>query len=342
MSDPHWLPLNVVEAAIPAMERLHVSRVARGEAPSRQTQVGFVEAYRYAEGSPEIMHRLPARPGESWADRRAAFVRRHVAQAEANGEPWFRGGRPTRRLLGLVAWAFVPDEAAEELGAWLDAGAPTGAKRNAPDAAARAKRRADLLVRTIPPVDADLIDAFNALVLNGSAKPAQVLQEHIAAAVPDLALNGLLSIVRTEAQHGIFGGDWPVYTVKVTPTGKSAADRVKRAQAALRALDAEEEERAAPPPQGAQISLFGARSNPASGSVAPVIGVALDPERMSAAEIRRVTAEAHRVGFTEPRQALGFTYLLDPRTPIRSLDRATLRADDSGAGWSYLLGLTRE
>lgn len=99
-----WLDLDTVEAAIPAMEERDVSQVARSDR-------GFIAQYAAAEGDPDDL-------SDVWRDKRNAFLARHIAQASANGEPWWRNGEPTRRHLALVAWAYSPTRAKFER--WVD------------------------------------------------------------------------------------------------------------------------------------------------------------------------------------------------------------------------------
>lgn len=90
-----YLSLAKVEKWIPEAEGLGVSRVARGPR-------GFVQAYRRARG------RVAALPDE-WVRRRYAFLARHLAQVDRNSETLFHtDGRPTRRHLALIMWAFSP------------------------------------------------------------------------------------------------------------------------------------------------------------------------------------------------------------------------------------------
>lgn len=44
----------------------------------------------------------------NWADKRDAFVTRHMAQVKAHGEPLWKDGLPTRRHLALIMWAYSP------------------------------------------------------------------------------------------------------------------------------------------------------------------------------------------------------------------------------------------
>jgi hypothetical protein len=127
-----WLGLDAIEAAIPAMEATGTSEVARGVKPSKQTSVGFIEAYRFAEGDPETMADLPATKTSSWADRRRQFVLRHLAQmrsSDTHGDGFKPDGTPTKRMLGLIAWAYIPPESTAKAKRWYKAGCPMKATR---------------------------------------------------------------------------------------------------------------------------------------------------------------------------------------------------------------------
>ena len=119
-----WLSLRAVEAAVPAMEASGAAAVARGAKASTVTREGFVEAYRAVGGKPARMQTRIARGTESWARRRTNFIKRHMAQVKANKESLFSNGVPTARLLGLIAWAYVPPAAEKRVARWYDAGAP--------------------------------------------------------------------------------------------------------------------------------------------------------------------------------------------------------------------------
>ena len=87
------LPLRTVLAWEPLMEELGVSEVARSPR-------GFLREYE----------RRRSGISEHWRRRREGFVSRHMAQLVGNDEPLYdRLGRPTRRHLALVAWAYSPD-----------------------------------------------------------------------------------------------------------------------------------------------------------------------------------------------------------------------------------------
>jgi hypothetical protein len=77
------------------MRRQGVSEVAR----SRR---GFLTAYRAAGGRAAAL-------SLAWQRKRAAFIARHEAQRRRRREPLFDAqGRPTRRHLALIAWAYSP------------------------------------------------------------------------------------------------------------------------------------------------------------------------------------------------------------------------------------------
>ena len=123
-----WLSLAEVEAALPAMRHFDAARVARGDQQSTQTGDGFLPNYRKARGSKARMKKMQARGSESWFDRRNNFVQRHMAQARKNREKLFQRGVPSKRMLGLIAWAYVPPEWSEAYEEWVEAGWPVRPK----------------------------------------------------------------------------------------------------------------------------------------------------------------------------------------------------------------------
>lgn len=88
-----WMPLDQVLAWEPIAAELGVSKIAR-------SKDGFTRAYETAT--------FPEGLSPYWLDKRERFIARHVAQAKANGEPWFRKGMPTRRHLALIMWGYSP------------------------------------------------------------------------------------------------------------------------------------------------------------------------------------------------------------------------------------------
>jgi hypothetical protein len=81
-----YLPLRIIERYTPEMERLGVSKVARGRG-------GFLTEYRRVGGR-------PSRLVEYWRRKRAGFIARHMAQ--------YRVSRGYRQYLALIAWAYQP------------------------------------------------------------------------------------------------------------------------------------------------------------------------------------------------------------------------------------------
>jgi hypothetical protein len=110
MSYP-WLTLGEAKALMAEAKRRGVSKVARGEVPSKQTREGFMQAYARVRGSKRAMAQRMATNRTTWAQRREGFIARH----KAPGGPWWETvhgvERPTRRHLGLVMWAYSPTPA---------------------------------------------------------------------------------------------------------------------------------------------------------------------------------------------------------------------------------------
>ena len=89
-----YLPLSVIKRYEADMRRLGVSKVARSNR-------GFLTAFKRAGGDPT---KLPP----EWRHKRDAFVARHMAQVKKRDEPLWKDGKPTRRHLALIAWAYSP------------------------------------------------------------------------------------------------------------------------------------------------------------------------------------------------------------------------------------------
>lgn len=94
-----------------------VSKVARGELKSNQTDMGFVEAYEKVKGKKDKLKIFPVKKykpeGQTWLERRNAFNARHLAQMKKNNRPFFETkgkykDTPTRQHLGLIMWAYSP------------------------------------------------------------------------------------------------------------------------------------------------------------------------------------------------------------------------------------------
>jgi hypothetical protein len=82
---------------------------ARGVSKVARSPRGFMAAWKRGEID------------DYWCRRRAAFLKRHVAQAAQSGEVMWKNGQPTRRHLALVMWAWTPTPG--RLAAWLRKGA---------------------------------------------------------------------------------------------------------------------------------------------------------------------------------------------------------------------------
>ena len=111
MKDYSWLSLREVEKFEPLMERKGVSKVARGVQSSKQTREGFMEAYRAVNGSKSKMASRRTGYGDQyWDERRHGFISRHIKQMkkDKHSSGWMPNGEPTRRHLGLIAWAYSP------------------------------------------------------------------------------------------------------------------------------------------------------------------------------------------------------------------------------------------
>lgn len=89
-----FLPLATIKRYEIQAKKRGVSEVARG--PS-----GFLPAYKRAKSAAK----LP----DDWKAKREGFIARHMAQVEDRNEPlWDIDGRPSRRHLALIMWAYSP------------------------------------------------------------------------------------------------------------------------------------------------------------------------------------------------------------------------------------------
>lgn len=99
--------------AMPAVAQAQVSLVARGEKASKQTDLGFMQAFYQAQGRKErLANMLTGRNDtETWLKRRHDFVHRHMQQVRSRKEKLWKKGKPTDRHLALIAWAYSPSPA---------------------------------------------------------------------------------------------------------------------------------------------------------------------------------------------------------------------------------------
>ena len=106
------VPLSLAKKFESLARERGVSRVARGEVKSTQTDGGFFEWAKKLDGSVIRLGRQPVRAGskQTWWQRRNAFCARHLAQQrkqdsvgalEKSGK---YAGLPSRRELGLIMW----------------------------------------------------------------------------------------------------------------------------------------------------------------------------------------------------------------------------------------------
>lgn len=86
------LSLRTVHKWEPLAEELGVSKVAR----SNRGFLAALETHGW-RGLPPW-----------WKKRRENFIKRHMAQVRKRREPLMKNGRPTRRHLALIMWAYSP------------------------------------------------------------------------------------------------------------------------------------------------------------------------------------------------------------------------------------------
>lgn len=90
-----FLPLRFVERWVVAAREENVAEARKGSG-------SFLAAYRRAKGRPE-------RLTENWHEARERFLKKEIAAIKLSGEHLFdRKGRPTRRHLSMILWAFSP------------------------------------------------------------------------------------------------------------------------------------------------------------------------------------------------------------------------------------------
>lgn len=89
-----WMSLKAISKYTSTAKKKGVSKVARSPR-------GFMSVYKRAGGR---VSRVPAR----WRRKRANFIKRHMAQVRKRGERLWKDGKPTRRALALIHWAYMP------------------------------------------------------------------------------------------------------------------------------------------------------------------------------------------------------------------------------------------
>ncbi len=94
ISNYRWMSLSRVLAAERQAEALGVSVVARSPG-------GFVREYQRAGSAARMKSRpVPGYPGQTWGQRRDAFISRHLVQ--------YLASPTTRRRLALEMWGYTP------------------------------------------------------------------------------------------------------------------------------------------------------------------------------------------------------------------------------------------
>lgn len=92
MAEYGMLSLRTVHKWEPLAARLGVSKVARSNR-------GFLAAL-------ETYGRRSLPP--AWRRKRSNFIKRHMAQVRKRAEALMKNGKPTRRHLALIMWAYSP------------------------------------------------------------------------------------------------------------------------------------------------------------------------------------------------------------------------------------------
>lgn len=109
----HYVPLELALEFEPLAALRGVSKVARGEQSSTQSDGGFFETSKRVNGSIDRLRRMPIRKadphGQTWWQRRANFCKRHRAQMLTKREAVIESagkfrGTPRRRELGMLMW----------------------------------------------------------------------------------------------------------------------------------------------------------------------------------------------------------------------------------------------
>lgn len=72
----------------------------RGVSKVARSTRGFMRAYQRAGSWANL--------SDAWRRKRNAFVARHMAQVRNNNEQLWNGGKPSRRALALIMWAYMP------------------------------------------------------------------------------------------------------------------------------------------------------------------------------------------------------------------------------------------
>ena len=98
------LDRKIVIAYLPMIDKLGVSRVARGLQKSTTTNQGFTQVFLSG-----VSLSSRATKNETWNQRRENYLKRHLKGGKRT--PLYNlDGSPSRYHLSLIAWAFSPDQ----------------------------------------------------------------------------------------------------------------------------------------------------------------------------------------------------------------------------------------
>ena len=107
-----WIPVDLAKKFENYAKERGVSKVARGEKASSQSDRGFFEVYKSNGGNYKRLQQIPIKKGseQNWRQRRNNFCGRHSAQMKKNNRPSVEStgkyaGLPTRQETGMIMWA---------------------------------------------------------------------------------------------------------------------------------------------------------------------------------------------------------------------------------------------
>lgn len=89
-----------IKKLLPEIDDRKVSIVARGKRKSRATKTGYLQEFFF--GNTKKL----ATKNQTYEERRLDFISRHLS---GPGPMWMKNGRPTRKHLALISWAYSPD-----------------------------------------------------------------------------------------------------------------------------------------------------------------------------------------------------------------------------------------
>jgi len=112
MREKSWITLDTAKKFEKYAKERGVSKVARGEEDSTQSDKGFFEMYKKHKGDYKLLESVLIKKGsvQNWRQRRNNFCSRHIAQMKINKIDSIEKsgkykGLPTRQETGLIMWA---------------------------------------------------------------------------------------------------------------------------------------------------------------------------------------------------------------------------------------------